>query len=233
MCNLSRLIILCLLTSLCGMAYAQTKTSQLGGTAIISADEDEPYGNVQSVIELLKEHSIENLKFQLVETSGLTVTIVTKSNAENYADLRSLLQKAGVDNTEIRTAPIDWIDFSFSKLESKQKTTGTIVMLRADWCATCEHLETKSFAENELLRLIHESGVPFMKADITDSYDADSQSVQLANQVGANHVPAFVVYPPESSEKPLVIRDAFDSAAISKLLKEHFPSKQSKEDSSQ
>ena len=63
-----------------------------------------------------------------------------------------------------------------------------------------------------------------MRGDFTDSNDAENEAAQLAKRVGVKSVPAFVIYRPNAAEgeKPLVI-EALDSAAISKLLTDHFP----------
>ena len=126
---------------------------------------------------------------------------------------------------------MQWIDFSFNELEAMHETTGAIVMLRADWCAACVLVEKREFADTKLLSLIHESGVPFMRADFTDSNNAENEAVQLFERVGVKSVPAFVIYRPNAAEgeKPLVIDDALDSAAISKLLTDHFPPKTEEE----
>jgi len=224
MCYLRQLLILCLLALTCESTCAQTKPVELEGAAIVSADKDQPISAIQNVIELLNSHSIDSLKLQIEETPGVNVTITTRSNVESYAELKLLLQKAGVNNVKVRPAPIQWTDFSFAQLESAKKTTGAIVMLRADWCMVCNQIEKKTFADSKLISLVHESGVPLMRADFTDPSNAENEGVQFAKRIDEQIVPVFVVYPPNGAEK-LIIRDAFDSAGISKFLIEHFPPK--------
>ena len=227
----TRLLIICLLVFVCGTTFAQTETLELGGEAIVSADKDQPVSALQDVIELLNSHSLGSFKLRVVETPGVNVTITTRSNVESYAELKLLLQKAGVDSVEVRPAPMQWIDFSSDQLETMQETTGAIVLVRADWCAACQSVEGQAFSDTRLLSLVHESGVPFMRADFTDSNDAENEAAQLAKRVGVKSVPAFVIYRPNAAEgeKPLVIDDALDSAAISKLLTDHFPPKTEEE----
>ena len=226
----TRLLIICLLVFVCGTTFAQTETLKLGGEAIVSADKDQPVSALQDVIELLNSHSLGSFKLRVVETPGVNVTITTRSNVESYAELKLLLQKAGVDSVEVRPAPMQWIDFSFDQLETMQETTGAIVLVRADWCAACQSVEGQAFSDTKLLSLVHESGVPFMRGDFTDSNDAENEAAQLAKRVGVKSVPAFVIYRPNAAEgeKPLVI-EALDSAAISKLLTDHFPPKTEEE----
>ena len=226
----TRLLIICLLVFVCGTTFAQTETLELGGEVIVSADKDQPVSALQDVIELLNSHSLGSFKLRAVETPGVNVTITTRSNVESYAELKLLLQKAGVDSVEVRPAPMQWIDFSSDQLETMQETTGAIVLVRADWCAACQSVEGQAFSDTKLLSLVHESGVPFMRADFTDSNDAENEAAQLAKRVGVKSVPAFVIYRPNAAEgeKPLVI-EALDSAAISKLLTDHFPPKTEEE----
>ena len=117
----TRLLILCLLVFVCGTTFAQTETLKLGGEAIVSADKDQPVSALQDVIELLNSHSLGSFKLRVVETPGVNVTITTRSNVESYAELKLLLQKAGVDSVEVRPAPMQWIDFSSDQLETMQE----------------------------------------------------------------------------------------------------------------
>ncbi len=155
----------------------------------------------------------------------IAVTIIGDAESEAAQELATLLSDAGIENVDIQPATLKWAEFSFDKLEEFKKAKGTVVFLRADWCATCVFIEREAYADTELLKVIKKLDIPLMIVDMTDPDVADNEGMQLAEQLGIKVVPTLLFYSPNHLEQPQVFTDVIKSNEIIRLLKEHFPSK--------
>lgn len=120
---------------------------------------------------------------------------------------------------EERSALIDndWQAYSAKTLES-MRLNGSIVFLdvTADWCITCKANEMAVIETQEINDLFAKENVKKIKADWTHS---STEVTQLLRSLKRSGVPAYAIYPADTSKTPIVLSEILTFKQIQSAIK--------------
>ncbi|MEM8733366.1 MAG: thioredoxin family protein [Planctomycetota bacterium] len=118
---------------------------------------------------------------------------------------------------------IPWEPYDEAQL-AQYREEGKTVMLdfTANWCFNCKLNTRFAIDREEVAKLVDKNNVVPMLADWTDRSDAIRQKLE---ELDSNSIPLLAIYPPESSEEPILLRDVLTQDQVLEALNEAGPSK--------
>jgi len=189
-------------------------------SVIVRSHADVQVKKLSPVIEAIQSKGFSNFTLRISEQPGMSVEIQSVLPENEYADLVESLTEKGVESVRVLPLPFEPVAYSPERLEAARGAKGVIVFFRADWCLTCKLVEGKVFANQEFLRLAHDSSVPFLVADMTEA-GGESEAVKLARQEGVKDLPTFVFFPSDPEEDAQVIVGGALPEKVIDSLREH------------
>ena len=185
----------------------------------ISSHGEIRYEKIIEIIKLVNTEGADHISFSASEAPGISVSIQSNKPEDQFAALEKSLREIGVESFEVLPLQIDWKEFSLETLDADRKGKGVFVFVRADWCLTCQMLETKTLANDELIQQIVSAKIPFMKADITGGEDAKA----IVKRLGVRVAPTFMYFPANVNAAPAVASDLIEVEQISEFILENVP----------
>ena len=85
----------------------------------------------------------------------------------------------------------------------------------ADWCPNCKYVEKTVVKTEAFQKALEDSNALFLMVDWTDRND---QIKGELSRLGSSSVPFSVVYHPDSSGQPIILRDIYTLDAAIKAL---------------
>jgi len=99
-----------------------------------------------------------------------------------------------------------WEHYDPKALSAMLGTELVIVDFTADWCPTCKVLEQTNLTPERMQKLQTLYGVKLMKADMTEQ---NPEAEALLSALGSKSIPLLAIFPKNSSQEPVVLRDLF------------------------
>jgi thiol:disulfide interchange protein DsbD len=112
---------------------------------------------------------------------------------------------------------LDWKPFSENLLRNLLEQRKTVLIdFTADWCLTCKLNETVALNTSGTRELVRSLGAITLVADYTDR----SPEIKLwLDKFDSISVPLTVIFPGDSPERPIVLRDAYTENVLHEKLK--------------
>ena len=109
-----------------------------------------------------------------------------------------------------------WTAFSPDALaQAKKENRIALVKFTANWCATCQVVESTVFAESRTWKALTDAGVLTMKADMTSSNPPARELLTQLNPTGG--IPLTAIYSPKWSE-PMVLESLYTTETLLKAI---------------
>lgn len=110
-----------------------------------------------------------------------------------------------------------WIDYDPVKFEqARRENKLVLVKFTANWCATCQMVESAVFGDPETWQRLNEAGVVTFKADMTHSNPEARKLLVQLNPAGG--IPVTALYSPKWKE-PLVLESLYTKPSLLEGLK--------------
>jgi thiol:disulfide interchange protein DsbD len=118
---------------------------------------------------------------------------------------------------------LPWRPFSRATLESLLAERKTVLVdFTADWCLTCKTLEALVLNTPEIRKAVEANGIVPLVADWTDG---EPEVTQMLERLGSKQVPTLAIFPAETPNRPIVLRDGYTQQRLLDALEEAGPSR--------
>ena len=97
-----------------------------------------------------------------------------------------------------------------------------MVDFTADWCPTCKTNLKLSLNRQEVHELVRQNGVVPLVADWTDSNPMIKQALA---ELGSRSIPLLAIYPADTGQGVIVLRDLVTSSEVLDALRQAGPSR--------
>ena len=109
-----------------------------------------------------------------------------------------------------------WTAFAPEALEQAQKENRiALVKFTANWCATCQVIESTVFAEGRTWQALRDANVVTLKADMTNANPPAKSLLTKLNPTGG--IPLTAIYSPKWSE-PVVLESLYTTETLLKAI---------------
>lgn len=117
---------------------------------------------------------------------------------------------------------LKWVPYNETEL-AKFRSEGKTIMLdfTANWCLTCQVNTRVAIDKESVAELVAENDVVPMLADWTDRSDEIRDKLE---ELQSNSIPLLVIYPPDPSAKPILLRDLITESQVLEALEQAGPS---------
>lgn len=118
---------------------------------------------------------------------------------------------------------LEWVDYNETQL-AQYRAEGKTVMLdfTANWCLNCQINTRVAIDKEGVAKLVQQNGVIPMLADWTDRSDEIREKLE---ELQSNSIPLLVIYPPDASAEPILLRDLLTESQVIAALEEAGPSR--------
>jgi thiol:disulfide interchange protein len=123
--------------------------------------------------------------------------------------------------------PVDsdlkWVDYNETEL-ARYRAEGKTVMLdfTANWCLNCQINTRVAIDKDGVAEIVQQNDVVTMLADWTDRSEAIREKLE---ELQSNSIPLLVIYPPDPSAEPILLRDLLTESQVIAALEEAGPSR--------
>lgn len=119
---------------------------------------------------------------------------------------------------------LNWKPYSASALSQATSQGKTVLLdLTAEWCPTCKLNLFWSINQYEVKQLVSQYDVVAMKADLTEESEETDNLLKV--QLQSSSIPILAIYPAQSPNSPIILRDVVQMQDVLDALKKAGPSK--------
>jgi thiol:disulfide interchange protein len=117
---------------------------------------------------------------------------------------------------------LPWVPYNEPQLAQLRREGKTVMVdFTANWCVNCQINMRFAIDKPNVADVVEENQVITMVADWTDRNDAIRTKL---NELGANAIPLLVVYPPDPTAEPIILRDMLTEKQVIEALEDAGPS---------
>ncbi len=117
---------------------------------------------------------------------------------------------------------VNWQDYSPVALTSASEQGKTVMVdFTANWCLTCKTNLKRAIDTPRVSALLEENGVVPMLADWTDQSEEIKQTLE---SLGSKSIPLLAIFPAETPDQPIILRDLISESAVLEALQRAGPS---------
>jgi thiol:disulfide interchange protein len=115
-------------------------------------------------------------------------------------------------------APVaPWERFSRQTLTGMLGQETVLVDFTADWCPTCKVLEQTNLTPARLTALKARYNIRLLRADLTEK---NPEAEELLHSLGSKSIPLLAIFPKNSPDSPLVLRDLFTPSQLEDAVRQ-------------
>ncbi len=117
---------------------------------------------------------------------------------------------------------VDWQTYTPTALSSASQQGKTVMVdFTANWCATCKFNLKFAIDTPEVSSLLEQNGIVPMLADWSDESEDLKKTLE---SLGSRSIPLLAIFPANSPDKPIILRDLVTKQRVLDALKQAGPS---------